>query len=118
MTIKEAISHAKEVAERNRNQYKNCPADRRDIEHQTCEACAEQHEQLADWLEELQQYRAICTVEECRAALENRRAKKPSIGNDNGRKRKCCSVCGCFYSPTSKYCPKCGQAILYEDDET
>ena len=53
LTIDEAIAHAREVAERNRKQYKNCPADRIDIEHQTCEQCAEEHEQLAEWLEEL-----------------------------------------------------------------
>lgn len=65
MTIQEAINHAKDVAERNRKQYKNCPADRRDIEHQTCEICAEQHGQLAEWLKEFQQYREIGTIEEC-----------------------------------------------------
>lgn len=53
MTLDKAIAHAREVAKRNRKQYKNCPADRRDIEHQTCEQCAEEHEQLATWLEEL-----------------------------------------------------------------
>ena len=53
LTIDESIAHAREVAERNRKQYKNCPADRRGIENQTCEQCAEEHEQLAEWLEEL-----------------------------------------------------------------
>ena len=53
MTLDEAIVHAREVAERNRNQYKNCPSDRTDIRHQTCEECAEEHEQLASWLEDL-----------------------------------------------------------------
>ena len=53
MTLDEAILHAREVAERNRKQYKNCPSDRTDIRHQTCEECAEEHDQLADWLEEL-----------------------------------------------------------------
>ena len=57
LSIDEAIEHAREVAERNRKQYKNCPADRRDIEHQTCEQCAEEHEQLAEWLEELKALR-------------------------------------------------------------
>ena len=57
MTIDEAIAHAREVAKRNREQWKNCPADRRDIEHQTCEQCAEEHEQLAEWLEELKELR-------------------------------------------------------------
>ena len=53
MTLDEAILHAREVAERNRKQYKNCPSDRTDIRHQTCEECAEEHNQLAEWLEEL-----------------------------------------------------------------
>ena len=57
LSIDETIAHAREVAKRNREQWKNCPADRRDIEHQTCEQCAEEHEQLAEWLEELKVYR-------------------------------------------------------------
>ena len=59
MTIDEAIAHAKEVAKRNRADYKNCPADRIDIAHQTCEQCAEEHEQLAEWLEELKALRLL-----------------------------------------------------------
>ena len=55
--LEEAIEHEREVAERNRKQYKNCPSDRTDIRHQTCEECAEEHEQLAEWLEELKDYR-------------------------------------------------------------
>ena len=31
-----------------------------------CIECAEEHEQLAEWLEELKAYREIGTVEECR----------------------------------------------------
>lgn len=72
-------------------------------------------EEVNKALSEIQQYRAIGTVEECRAAVEKQIAKKPNIGNDNGRQRKCCSACGCFYRPASKYCPKCGQSILHED---
>lgn len=49
------------------------------------------------------------------SAIEKQIPKKPNVGNDNGRKRKCCPVCGCFYSPTSRYCPKCGQALNLED---
>ena len=69
MTLDEAIVHARQVAERNRNQYKNCPSDRTDIRHQTCEECAKEHDQLAEWLEELKQYRAIGTVEECKNSV-------------------------------------------------
>lgn len=59
LTLEDAITHAKEVAERNRRQYKNCPSDRTDIRHQTCEECAEEHEQLATWLAELKRYKDL-----------------------------------------------------------
>lgn len=62
-------------------------------------------------LDEIKQYREIGTVEECREAREKQIPKKPVLGNDNGRLRKCCPVCGCFFSPLSRRCPKCGQAI-------
>ena len=57
LSIDEAIAHARDVAKRNREQWKNCTADRRDIEHQTCEQCAKEHEQRAEWLEELKCYK-------------------------------------------------------------
>ena len=71
MSIDEAIKHSREVAERNRKQYKNCPSDRTDIKYQTCEECAEEHEQLAEWLEELKAYREIGTVKECKNSVLN-----------------------------------------------
>lgn len=46
-------------------------------------------------------------------AVKKQIPSKPKIGNDNGRERKCCSSCGCFFLPTSKYCSKCGQRIDY-----
>ena len=69
MTLVEAILHAREVAERNRKQYKNCPSDRTDIRHQTCQECVEEHEQLAKWLEELKfirQWKSDVMEEFCR----------------------------------------------------
>ena len=66
-------------------------------------------------LEEIQQYREIGTVEECREAVEKQKPKKPVLRNDNGKLRKSCPVCGCFFSPLSRSCPKCGQAILQEN---
>lgn len=62
-------------------------------------------------LKEVQQYREIGSVEECRKAAEKQKAKKPVLRNDNGKLRKSCPVCGCFFSPLSRSCPKCGQAI-------
>ena len=66
-------------------------------------------------LKEIQQYREIGTVEECREAVERQKVRKPVLRNDNGKLRKSCPVCGCFFSPLSRNCPKCGQAI--ERDE-
>lgn len=56
MNIDEAIKHAREVADKNRL------ANRKDIEHQNCEECAKEHEQLAEWLEELKSYQIISAI--------------------------------------------------------
>ena len=64
---------------------------------------------------ELEQYREIGTVEECREAVEKQKAKKPVLRNDNGKLRKSCPVCG--FSPLSRSCPNCGQAISWEESE-
>lgn len=69
-----------------------------------------------DALEEVQKYRAIGTPEECRAAVEKQKAKKP-IRND-----KCtCPSCGTHNEVFKKrrntvahdiiYCWHCGQAV-------
>lgn len=67
-------------------------------------------------LKEIQQYREIGTVEECREAVERQKVRKPVLRNDNGKLRKSCPVCGCFFSPLSRNCPKCGQAIEREEN--
>lgn len=64
MDLNEAIEHARKVAE-----SKRADADYNwrhgRLNSDDCIKCAEEHEQLAKWLEELQQYRAIGVVEEC-----------------------------------------------------
>lgn len=72
MTIDEAISHAREVAECQKmsarliedNAYIPESVDKEAITYGNT-ICANEHEQLAEWLEELQQYRQIGTLEEC-----------------------------------------------------
>lgn len=52
------------------------------------------HRQLAEWLEELKQYRAVGTVEECREAVEKQTAKKvTSFDYHNGTVNYGCLVC-------------------------
>ena len=65
-------------------------------------------------LEEVQQYRAIGTVEELREAKEKQNRRKRIIGIQNFYK---CSVCDTVLRRTDKYCHECGQAIDWESEE-
>lgn len=72
MTIEKYIKHCKEVAELNRNRWKNCPAEKDTRAHLTCEQCAEEHEQLAEWLTELKALRLLLDwAVECGFGLDN-----------------------------------------------
>ena len=86
---------------------------------------------IVNALEEVQKYRAIGTPEECRAAVEKQKAKKPIYKHyeDNGEppyiKISCPNGCRIqLYPVTDKnlahehgYCPKCGQKIDWSDEE-
>lgn len=71
LSIDEAIAHAREVAEIHRNNDKlNKTLGKSSPYYNTdCIKCAEEHEQLAEWLEELKAYREIGTVEECKNSV-------------------------------------------------
>ena len=86
---------------------------------------------IVNALEEVQKYRAIGTPDECRAAVEKQKAKKPIYKHyeDNGEppyiKISCPNGCRIqLYPVTDKnlahehgYCPKCGQKIDWSDEE-
>ena len=65
MTIDEAIAHAREVAKHRMAEYENHYDKDAHYYPTQCKKCAEEHIQLAEWLEELKQYRVIGTPEEC-----------------------------------------------------
>ena len=76
MSIDEAIAHAREVAEKQRKDNDNCKYKSQygckgcsDYYSKPCIECAEEHEQLTEWLEELKAYREIGTVEECKESV-------------------------------------------------
>lgn len=80
-------------------------------------------------LEEIEQYRKIGTMEECREAREKQVPKKPDYeGNGYDDKGKLvydiwiCPSCGERYEvdyDDYEHCPKCGQVIDWsEEDET
>ena len=87
LSIDEAIAHAREVAEKQRKDNDNCEYKAEygckgcaDYYSKPCIECAEEHEQLAEWLEELKAYREIGTVEECRnSVLDIERAYNKAI---------------------------------------
>lgn len=82
-------------------------------------------------LEEVQQYREIGTVEECREAMEKQRPKNPDYEGDGYTDGYMvydtwiCPNCGTRYEvdyDSCAYCPECGQAIRWisenlEEDE-
>ena len=64
-------------------------------------------------LEEVQQYRALGTPEECRAAMEKQTAKKAITYR--GTNRADCPACGATVrgmgAPFGNWCSKCGQHL-------
>ena len=64
-------------------------------------------------LQEIQQYREIGTVEECREAVEKQKPKKPhrNYKKFSGLWCKCGWYLGQKQCLDIKYCPNCGQAI-------
>ena len=70
-------------------------------------------------LKEVQQYREIGTVEECREAREKQIPKKPI---KDKWKHDCCPSCGWFVSEETGWgdrynlrCENCGQAIQWDN---
>ena len=84
----------------------------------------ERHNEVVDMaikaLEEVQQYRTIGTPEECRAAVEKQKTRKPhkNVEKFGGVWCACGKYLGKEYfvdKPT--YCSDCGQKIDWSDEE-
>ena len=59
MSIDEAIAHAREVASEQKRRSGICAQNNSECDKfSACLKCSEEHEQLAEWLEELKSYRA------------------------------------------------------------
>ena len=76
---------------------------------------------LINALEEVQKYRAIGTVEECRAAVEKQTAAKPLGGKDiEGNEYAICRECSAILSDGewfAQYCPDCGKKVDWREKE-
>lgn len=71
-------------------------------------------------IKEVQQYREIGTVEDCREAVEKQKPKKPhrNYKKFSGLWCKCGWYLGQKQCLDIKYCPNCGQALQMESDST
>lgn len=78
---------------------------------------ASEADEIITMLKELEQYRAIGTPDECRAAVDKQNKKKP-IKDECGH--ECCPTCGWMvwkdewggrYLP---HCENCGQAVSWD----
>ena len=111
---------------------------------ETCEFYFAEHDRYPEWceyefleslgaaisaLKEIQQYREIGTVEECREAVEKQKPKKPEIYTDtvqtmNGSFQRDvfeCPVCGDYVCNVEdeipNYCCSCGQKLEESEEE-
>ena len=83
-------------------------------------------EEAISALKEIQQYRAIGTVEECREAMEKQKPKEPTVLKQQHSDFYNCPKCGrnlilkCgtdwFGGQHYKSCPNCGQAIQWDEN--
>lgn len=71
---------------------------------------------IGETILELEQYRAIGTVEECRAAVEKQTAKKPNY-DDYHRAGYRCPDCNNVNPWGYKHCKHCGQKLDWSDEE-
>lgn len=110
MDIQEAIEHLNDVLND-------------DDRWTDCAECKEEHEQLREFLEELQQYRQIGTVEECMAAREKQipmhhhhtRINKEPIETRDSVCPSCLGVTRTALNEFPKYCSNCGQKFKWSD---
>ena len=93
--LTEAISHAKEVAKANRDKAEsyNRGEDYEQIKAYECVSCADEHEQLADWLTELKQ---------------RREQDKKGEWKIDEYGLPYCNKCNKHPDATTEFCPFCG----------
>ena len=73
-----------------------------------CEGCIQA-------LEELEQYRALGTVEELKEAMEKQIAKKPTFKGDFIGFYEC--KCGAIVEKTMSYCCECGKKLDWSEED-
>lgn len=118
MTLDEAIACAREVVEENSSILTELSLSGRDASE--CIKCKQEHEQLAEWLEELKEYRTIGTQDEFRSAIEKQKERKTIKYDKKALWDYACPKCGEPLIKANyeyKYCDMCGQKLDWSDEE-
>ena len=68
-------------------------------------------------LEEVQQYRALGTVEELKEAKEKQIAKKPIWNTSDFINRHHCAICDGIIYAEQQYCDNCGQKLDWGNED-
>lgn len=93
---------------------------------QICVNCDHKDKYIEELEAEVEEYRAIGTLEECRAAMEKQTAKRPDYEGDGYADGHLvydtwiCPCCGKHYEvdyDDYDFCPTCGQCIDWSDEE-
>lgn len=130
MTENDAISEL----EKFQIQVEHSIAEEERCEYDNLEKALQEHKEFLEAfdmaispLKEVQQYREIGTVEECREAVDKQKQKKPKIHKDRFSNTYNCPKCsyvlihrdetGWFCGQHYKFCPGCGQAIQWKESE-
>lgn len=113
MTLDEAIKHCKEKVEHLRNGVRTCQS-MSATEQADCLECANEHEQLAEWLEELKDWRKLKPVCAFDGYVVYTSRSEVSISEIEAYCDTCKHRDG---YPTSDVCQYCGAFHHYERDE-
>ena len=149
MTLDEAIKHAEEVAdkkEREKQKWEkmleiDCNYRAIITEKVSCELCAEEHRQLAEWLKDYKQLKeqqpcddAISREDTLKAIIKNPgiRSKEylleaekavyktvenmPPVTPQKYGEMRICPSCGLDVHSDFKYCPRCGRKMQESEE--
>ena len=107
MTLEEAIKHCEEKANENNAKAKKIAREKKPfLEYASCKQCAEEHEQLAEWLKELKTLR------------EGRPQGQWIIDKSFDGWAECnkCHYGLTIFEKAPNYCPNCGADMRKEGE--
>ena len=111
--------HTSEINPKIKNAFANTST-------QICHNCDHKDEYIEELEAEVEEYRTIGTPEECRAAMEKQKAKRPNYEGDGFSDGHLvydtwiCPCCGKHYEvdyDEYNFCPECGQHIDWSEEE-